>query len=127
MSLLCRSNYNYLSSELAQVKRKRARPGYKKNVLPDRPGYEMLHVDAPFKETLVLLGMYVDKRVEEDADIVKECWMAGCLDEDSEEEDEDYGDEGANEGTSDEISSSEEEGADVEELQEDEGALGRGD
>ena len=87
----------YLSSELAQVKRKRARPGCKKNVLPDLPGYEMLHVDAPFKETLVLLGMYVDKRVEEDADIVKGCWMAGCLDEDSEEEDEDYVDEGANE------------------------------
>ena len=118
----------YLSSELAQVKRKRARPGCKKNVLPDRPGYEMLRVDAPFKETLVLLGMSV-KRVEEDADIVKEYRMAGCrwLDEDSEEEDEDYVDEGANEETSDEISSSEEEGADVEELQEDEGALGRGD
>ena len=119
----------YLSHLSAHVKRKRERPGCKKNVLPDRPGYEMLHVDAAFKETLVLLGMYVDKRVEEDADIVKECWMrmAGCLDEDSEEEDEDYVDEGANEGTSDEISSSEEEGADVEELQEDEGALGRGD
>ena len=116
----------YLSSELAQVKRKRTRPGCKKNVLPDRPGYEMLHVDAPFKETLVLLGMSVE-RVEEDADIVKEYRMAGCLDEDSEEEDEDYVDEGANEETSDEISSSEEEGADVEELQEDEGALGRGD
>ena len=61
-----------LSSELAHVKRKRTRPGCKKNVLPDRPGYEMLHVDAPFKETLVLLGMYVDKRDEEDEDYVEE-------------------------------------------------------
>ena len=125
----CQAYMSHLLAEshlLVDVKRKRTRPGCKRNVLPDRPGYEMLHVDAPFKETLVLLGMSVE-RVEEDADIVKEYRMAGCLDEDSEEEDEDYVDEGANEETSDEISSSEEEGADVEELQEDEGALGRGD
>ena len=81
-----------LSCELrAYVKRKRTRPGCKRNVLPDRPGYEMLHVDAPFKETLVLLGMYVDKRDEEDADYVEETKEANgeSSDESSSSEEED--------------------------------------
>ena len=110
----------YLSHLSAHVKRKRERPGCKKNVLPDRPGYEMLHVDAPFKETLAMLGMYM----------VEYGWLDGCLGEDSEEEDEDYVEEEANEETSDESSSSEEEDTDKksdEELQEDEGVVARGD
>ena len=99
----------YLSHLSAHVKRKRERPGCKKNVLPDRPGYEMLHVDAPFKETLVLLGMYVDKRDEEDENYVE-------------------GTKEANGESSDESSSSEEEDANKKtngELPEDEGAFGR--
>ena len=80
----------------------------------------MLHVDAPFKETLAMLGMYM----------VEYGWLDGCLGEDSEEEDEDYVEEEANEETSDESSSSEEEDTDKksdEELQEDEGVVARGD
>ena len=110
----------FLSHFLTHVKRKRERPGCKKNVLSDRPGYEMLHVDAPFKETLALLGMYMNEYG----------WLDGCLGEDSEEEDEDYVEEEANEETSDESSSSEEEDADKktdEELQEDEGVVARSD
>ena len=101
----------YLSHLLADVMRKRTKPGCKKNVLPDRPGYEMLHVDAPFKETLVLLGMYGDKRDEED-----ENYVEGTME--------------ANGESSDESSSSEEEDADKKingELPKDEVALGRGD
>ena len=98
----------YLSHLLADVKRKRTRPSCKKNVLPDRPGYEMLHVAAPFKETLVLLGMA--RRDEEDEDYVEETKEA-------------------NGESSDESSSSEEEDANKKtngELPEDEGALGCG-
>ena len=109
-----------ISDLRAYVKRKRTRPGCKRNVLPDRPGYEMLHVDAPFKETLVLLGtctcttwtcLHVDKRDEEDEDYVEET-------------------EEADGESSDESSSSEEEDADKKingELPKDEVALGRGD
>ena len=110
----------YLSHLSAHVKRKRERPGCKKNVLPDRPGYEMLHVDAPFKETLAMLGMYM----------IEYGWLDGCLGEDSEEEDEDYVEEEANQENSDESSSSEEEDTDKksdEELQEDEGVVARSD
>ena len=97
----------YLSHLSAHVKRKRERPGCKKNVLPDRPGYEMLHVAAPFRETLVLLGMA--RRDEEDEDYVEETKEA-------------------NGESSDESSSSEEEDANKKtngQLPEDEGAFGR--
>ena len=110
----CQAYMSHLLAEshlVVDVKRKRTRPGCKRNVLPDRPGYEMLHVDAPFKETLVLLGMYVDKRDEEDEDYVEETKEA-------------------NGESSDESTSSEEEDADQKanrELPEDEGALGCGD
>ena len=104
----CRLN----SDLIAYVKRKRTRPGCKRNVLPDRPGYEMLHVlPPPFEVTLVLLGMYVDNRDEEDEDYVEET-------------------EEADGESSDDSSSSEEEDADKKingELPKDEVALGRGD
>ena len=90
----CQAYMSHLLAEshlVVDVKRKRTRPGCKRNVLPDRPGYEMLYVDAPFKETLVLLGMYVDKRDEEDEDYVEETKEANgeSSDESSSSEEED--------------------------------------